>query len=55
MVLTRIRHADALKPQVKVRELRAGQAGMPTLIKRAMELTDGCSIYNPLYKRRESL
>lgn len=40
----------ALKPQVKVRELRVGQAGIP-LIKRAMELAGGPS----LYKRSESL
>lgn len=29
MVLTSIREADALKPQVKVRELRVGQAEIP--------------------------
>ena len=50
MILTRIRQVGALKPQVKVRELRVGQAGIP-LIKRAMELAGGPS----LYKRSESL
>ena len=29
MVVTRIRQAGVLKPQVKVRELRVGQAEMP--------------------------
>lgn len=50
MVVTRIRQAGSLKPQMKVRELRVGQAGIP-LIKRAMELAGGPS----LYKRSESL
>ena len=29
MVVTRIRHADALKLLMKVEELRVGQAGIP--------------------------
>ena len=29
MVVTRIRQAGSLKPQVKVRELRVGQVEMP--------------------------
>lgn len=49
MVLTSIRQVGSLKPQVKVRELRVGQAEIP-LIKRVMELAT-C----PLYKRSESL
>ena len=29
MVVTRIRQVDSLKPQVRVRELRVGQAEIP--------------------------
>lgn len=51
MVVTSIRQAGSLKPQVKVRELRVGQAEIPPPIKRAMELA-----YRPsIYKRSESL
>ena len=51
MVVTRIRHAGRLKPQVKVRELRVGQAEIPPSHKRAMELANRPSIY----KRSEPL
>lgn len=50
MVVTSIRQAGDLKPQVKVRELQLGQAEIP-LIKRAMELASRPSIY----KRGEPL
>lgn len=44
MAVSRIRQAGSLKPQVKVRELRTGQAEIP-LIKRAMELANRPSLY----------
>lgn len=50
MVVTRVQQAVTLKSQVKVEELRVGQAEIP-LIERAMELTDRFSIY----QRSESL
>lgn len=56
MVVTSIRQAGSLKPQVKVRELQLGQAEIP-LIKRAMELANRSSIYKrgePLVSRRIS-
>ena len=56
MVVTSIRQAGSLKPQVKVRELRLGQAEIP-LIKRAMELASRPSIYKrsePLMSHRDS-
>ena len=51
MVVTSIRQAGSLKPQVKVRELRVGQAEIPPSHKRAMELANRPSIY----KRSEPL
>lgn len=50
MVVTSIRQAGSLKPQVRVGELWVGQAEIP-LIKRAMELASRPSIY----KRGEPL
>ena len=50
MVVSSIRQAGRLKPQVKVGELRVRQAEIP-LIKRAMELINMPSIY----KRSETL
>lgn len=57
MVVPRIRQAGRLKPQMRGRELRVGQAGMPSLIKRAMELANRFSIYKrgePLVSRHAS-